>query len=118
MHGGFGRDSTFNNMAAMGPDFKTRYADPLPAGNADIAPTLAQILGLTMKPNGKLTGRVLAEALTGAPATANAPVQYLRSATANGKQTLLIYQEHAGTRYLTAACFVDASATNSPTACR
>ena len=29
MHGGFGRDSTFNNMAAMGPDFKTRYADPL-----------------------------------------------------------------------------------------
>lgn len=119
MHGGFGRDSTFNNMAAVGPDFKTRYADPLPAGNADIVPTFAQVLGLTMKPNGKLTGRVLAEALTGASASpAAAPVQYLRSASANGKQTLLIYQEHSGKRYPTAACFVDPAAPNGPTACR
>jgi hypothetical protein len=119
MHGGFGRDSTFNNMAAMGPDFKTRYADPLPAGNADITPTLAQMLGLTMKPNGKLTGRVLAEALTGASAPpAAASIQYLRSATANGKQTLLIYQEHEGKRYLTAACFVEPAAANSADACR
>jgi arylsulfatase A-like enzyme len=118
MHGGFGRDSTFNNMAAMGPDFKPRSADPLPVSNADITPTLAQILGLTMKPNGKLTGRVLAEALTGGPASASPPVQYLRSATANGKQTLLIYQEHEGKRYLTTACFVEPNTLSSPTACR
>jgi len=119
MHGGFGRDSTFNNMAAMGPDFKTRYADPLPASNVDITPTLAQILGLTMKPNGKLTGRVLAEALSGASASpAAGPVQYLRSTTANGKQTLLIYQEYNGKRYLTAACFVEADASTSPDVCR
>jgi arylsulfatase A-like enzyme len=119
MHGGFGRDSTFNNMAALGPDFKTRFADPLPVDNADITPTLAQILGLTMKPNGKLTGRALSEALvTGTAPPAAPPVQYLRSTTANGKQTLLIYQEHGGQRYPAAACFVEPSATNGPTACR
>ena len=119
MHGGFGRDSTFNNMAALGPDFKTRFVDPLPAGNADITPTFAQILGLTMKPNGKLTGRALGEALVnGSAPPAIPPVQYLRSTTANSKQTLLIYQELGGKRYLTAACFVEPNAPNSPTACR
>ena len=118
MHGGFGRDSTFNNMAAMGPDFKTRVVDPLPVGNADIMPTVAQALGLTLKPKGKLTGRVLSEALTGSPMPVSAPVQYLRSATANDKQTLLIYQEHAGKRYLTAACFIEPTATNSQDVCR
>ena len=118
MHGGFGRDSTFNNMAALGPDFKTRYADPLPVSNADITPTFVQLLGLTMKPNGKLTGRAIAEALSGATAPSPPSLQYLRSATANGKQTLLIYQEYGGKRYLTTACFVAASAPNAPTACR
>ena len=118
MHGGFGRDSTFNNMAAMGPDFKTRVVDPLPVGNADIMPTVAQALGLTLKPKGKLTGRVLSEALTRSPMPVSAPVQYLRSATANDKQTLLIYQEHAGKRYLTAACFIEPTATNSQDVCR
>ncbi len=118
MHGGFGRDSTFNNMAALGPDFKTGYVDPLPVGNADIAPTIAQLLGLKMTSKGTLTGRVLSEALTNAPAPASAQIQYLRSTTANGKQTLLIYQEHAGKRYLTAACFVEPSAANAPTACQ
>ena len=44
MHGGFGRDSTYNNMAAIGPDFKPRSIDPAPVGNADIAPTLAHLL--------------------------------------------------------------------------
>ena len=33
-------------MAAIGPDFKTGFADPAPVSNADIAPTLAHILGL------------------------------------------------------------------------
>jgi hypothetical protein len=36
MHGGFGRDSTFNSMAALGPDFKRGFTDDVPVSNADI----------------------------------------------------------------------------------
>ena len=46
MHGTFGRQDTFNFMAAIGPDFKTSFVDNTPVSNADVAPTLAQILGL------------------------------------------------------------------------
>ena len=41
MHGGFGRDCTFNFMAAIGPDFKKHFVDGSPVSNADITPTLA-----------------------------------------------------------------------------
>ena len=118
MHGGFGRDNTYNNMAAIGPDFKTRFADTTPVGNADIVPTIAHVLGITLTPNGSLTGRVATEALAGGPAAVDPPFQYLRSATANGKQTLLIYQEHDGKRYLHAGCFAAPGTANAPTACQ
>jgi hypothetical protein len=36
MHGGFGRDQTYNNMAAIGPDFKAGFVDAAPVSNADI----------------------------------------------------------------------------------
>ncbi len=52
MHGSLGRDNTYNNMAAIGPDFKHGYVDELPVGNADIVPTLAHVLGLTLHPTG------------------------------------------------------------------
>ena len=45
MHGSFGRANTFQFMAAMGPDFKKQFVDQAPVSNADIAPTLAKILG-------------------------------------------------------------------------
>jgi Type I phosphodiesterase / nucleotide pyrophosphatase len=48
MHGSFGRGDTFNNMAAIGPDFKTGYVDTAPVSNADVVPTLAKILGWTL----------------------------------------------------------------------
>jgi hypothetical protein len=65
MHGGFGRDQTFNNMAAMGPDFKMGFVDDSPIGNIDIAPTLARIMGLDLPSVGSLKGRVLEEAFVG-----------------------------------------------------
>jgi len=34
MHGSFGRGDTMNFMAAIGPDFKAGYVDPLPVSNA------------------------------------------------------------------------------------
>jgi arylsulfatase A-like enzyme len=65
MHGSFGRGDTRNFMAAIGPDFKRGFVDPAPVGNADVGRTVARILGLKLKNKGKLTGRVLVEALAG-----------------------------------------------------
>ncbi|HWU26747.1 MAG TPA: alkaline phosphatase family protein, partial [Rhizomicrobium sp.] len=68
MHGSFSRADTRNFMAAIGPDFKVHFFDRLPVANTDIAPTLAHVLGLDLSAGsapGKLTGRVLGEALAG-----------------------------------------------------
>lgn len=109
MHGGFGRDATFNNMVAVGPDFKQGFTDPLPVSNADIAPTLAHIMGLQLPAIGKLQGRVLEEALPGeAPATD--PVRHrslISPPTATGKATKLLYQELHGHRYFDSAALTD-----------
>lgn len=107
MHGGFGRDSTFNNMAAIGPDFKNTFVDRLPASNMDIVPTLASILGITLPYRGTLRGRVLREAMTdGAQhSTAERKVEASTPA-ANGFSTVLEYQEYEGHRYYDRACFV------------
>ena len=111
-HGGFGRDQTFNNMAAMGPDFKPGFADPLPMGNIDIAPTLARILGFEMPSTGSLKGRVLQEALLGSATDARgAVVQTLVSTpTSDGISTVLEFQELHGVRYYDKACLVSRAA--------
>jgi hypothetical protein len=102
MHGSFGRDNTFNFMAATGPDFKSRYRDPLPASNADIAPTLLRLLGWTPRPHGVLTGRVLDEALRGhgAPGTATERCLAISGPAADGRRTALEYQRYDGRLYL------------------
>src|ERR1700744_811569 len=64
-HGSFSRAETRNFMAAIGPDFKAGYADAAPISNADIVPTLAQIMGLKLPAKGTLKGRVIGEALMG-----------------------------------------------------
>lgn len=108
MHGGFGRDQTFNNMAAMGPDFKAGFADLAPMGNIDVAPTVAKILGLEMPSLGTLRGRVLAEALVGGAVVKPAKGQVAVSESAHGQVTVLEYQEQDGVRYLDQACLVGA----------
>jgi hypothetical protein len=56
-----------------------------------------------------LKGRVLAEALAGG-GDARAPgIQFERSAAANGRVTILQFQEFGGVRYLDAACFAAAT---------
>lgn len=106
-HGGFGRESTFNFMAAMGPDFRTGVVDTLPASNADIAPTLSLLLNLPLRPTGTLTGRALTEALrTSADGVSSQPRKCVAaSSSADGRQTVLHYQEYAGNRYLDFAEF-------------
>jgi type I phosphodiesterase/nucleotide pyrophosphatase len=94
MHGGFGRDNTYNFMTATGPDFRQRYVDELPVSNADIAPTLMQLLHLAASGRGTLVGRVLSESLAGAGAEPG-PVQRclaISSPVSDGRSTVLEYQ--------------------------
>jgi arylsulfatase A-like enzyme len=68
-HGSFSRADTANFMAAIGPAFKKGFVNPAPVSNADIAPTLARIVGVDLPPVGKLRGRVIWEMFRrGAPA--------------------------------------------------
>jgi arylsulfatase A-like enzyme len=112
MHGGFGRDQTFNNMAAIGPDFKSGFVDEAPMGNIDIVPTLAKILGIEMPSVGNLKGRVLQEALASGEVARIGDVKTLVSApTQNGVRTVLEYQEASGVRYYDRACLIEKDAT-------
>jgi arylsulfatase A-like enzyme len=109
-HGGFGRECTWNNMAAIGPDFKPHSVDRAPVGNADIVPTLAKILGLQTRSKGKLRGRVIDEALTG-QADAPAPkIKWVVSEPApeNSLRTVLFLEEYGGQKYFHSACMTSA----------
>lgn len=108
MHGGVGRESTFNNMAAIGPDFKSNFDDPDPVSNADIAPTLAHILGLEIPSHGKLQGRVITEALKNGPDKLPSESLHAASAEANGLRTILEYQKLGSQLYFDRGCFVQA----------
>ena len=104
IHGSFGRQDTHNFMAATGPDFRKGFVDPAPVSNADWAPTLAHVLGLDMPPRGRLTGRVISEALAGGKAPPRAKAVRLRSApAANGFVTVLKAQKAGGRTYFDAA---------------
>jgi arylsulfatase A-like enzyme len=103
-HGSFGRQDTHNFMAAVGPDFKTRFVDPAPVSNADWANTAAHILGLELSANGHARGRVMREALVHGGAAPAVKVLTVRSKrAANGFMTVLNAQEAAGETYFDAA---------------
>ena len=105
MHGSFGRADTMNFMAAIGPDFKAGYADALPVSNADVGMTAAKILGLKQKPNGRLVGRAMTEAMpNGATPKASSDVVKSEPA-ANGLRTVLNFQRVGAQRYFDAAGF-------------
>jgi len=104
MHGTFGRSDTFNNMAAIGPDFKQSFTDNAPVSNADVAVTLLDILGLPVSQNGDLIGRVVREALVGNPDTVKSSVGVLKSEpNSEGVSTYLNYQKVGDTKYFDAA---------------
>lgn len=107
MHGSFSRADTFNNMTAIGPDFKKQYVDAAPVSNADVSVTLANVLNLQVPSQGKLVGRVLSEALRGGVNEVNFQSHVLESALAeNGLKTVLKYQTVGDTRYFDVAGFL------------
>jgi arylsulfatase A-like enzyme len=103
MHGSFGRGDTRNFMAAYGPDFKKGYADKLPVGNVDIAPTLAHLLGIKLEGPGNLKGRVIEEALTGGKEPKVEQRTLDSDKAANGFHTLLNEQQVGTTKYFDTA---------------
>jgi hypothetical protein len=106
MHGSFSRADTFNNMAAIGPDFKEAYEDRTPVSNADVPVTMAEILRIPLPSMGKLRGRVISEALRGHPDATTFTSGVVQSAPASsGVCTILNYQELQGFRYFDAAGF-------------
>jgi len=107
-HGAFDRAATLNFMAACGPDFKSNYVDAAPVSTADVAPTLASLLGFKRSPRGKLSGRIIEEACAGRPDADAQQVKSLSSMSGqalNGLRTLLNWQEYHGYRYFDAAGF-------------
>lgn len=106
MHGSFSRADTYNTMGVIGPDFKKGFKDFAPASNADVPRTVAKVLNLQLRPQGKLIGRVLTEALVNQPDTVAAKTFKLESKPAdNGLKTILKYQTVGKTRYFDVAGF-------------
>jgi arylsulfatase A-like enzyme len=103
MHGSFSRADTHNFMAVAGPDFRRGFRDPAPVSNADVAPTLAQVLGLNLPAHGKLVGRVMTEALKDGAAADSTRAVIRSKAAANGFVTVLNTQTAAGATYFDAA---------------
>ncbi len=103
MHGTFSRADTRNFMAAIGPDFKKGFADPTPVSNADIAPTIARILGLSLGGPGTLQGRAATEALVNGKPVSFASKTLSSTTAANGLRTVLEYQEVGAVHYFDAA---------------
>ena len=104
-HGSFSRADTGNFMAAIGPAFKTGFNDTAPVSNADIAPTLEKILGVTLPPVGKLRGRALTEALTGGKPVWPWRQDVVSKRGDNGLRTIVNMQFVGQTRYFDAAGF-------------
>lgn len=105
MHGSFGRGDTMNFMAAIGPDFKAGYADPLPVSNADVGITIAQLMGLRAAAAGGLIGRVMSEALPNGIIQKSSDGKIVSKPAANGLQTIVKYQRVLSQRYFDAAGF-------------
>jgi hypothetical protein len=105
MHGSFSRADTANFMAAYGPDFKKRFADPAPVSNADVGWTIMKILGLHIIPTGTLIGRPMSEAMPGGTIPAFKRGE-IRSDPGPGGLTTVVRTESVGrTMYFDVAGF-------------
>jgi arylsulfatase A-like enzyme len=105
MHGNFNRGDTMNFMAAAGPDFKKGLVSDVPVSNADVGKTIAKVMGLSLKDNGKLIGRAMTEALAnGRKPRVIARVSRSKPG-ADGLRTTLVWQRVGATRYFDVAGF-------------
>lgn len=119
MHGSLSRADTFNNIAAIGPDFKSGYVDAAPMSNADIAPTLASLMHIDLPFQGTLRGRILREAMRGTTDLPMVTREKHVSVPSGDISTVLLYQSVGDERYYDEACLVSTVAANTiPNPCR
>ncbi|HEY2146606.1 MAG TPA: alkaline phosphatase family protein [Pirellulales bacterium] len=85
MHATLSRFDMHNTLIAAGAGIRSRYKDELPSGNADVAPTVLALLGIT--PSAEMDGRPLDEALAQRAAPAESPVIETLKATHRGDKT-------------------------------
>jgi len=105
MHGSFGRGDTLNFTAAIGPDFKAGYVDPLPVSNADVGITIAQLLKLRAPSAGGLRGRVISEAFPNGITPKVSEKTIVSKPASNGLKTVVKYQSVLAQRYFDVAGF-------------
>jgi predicted AlkP superfamily pyrophosphatase or phosphodiesterase len=105
MHGTLGRADTLNFTAAIGPDFKAGYVDPLPVSNADVGMTIAQLMNLHTAAAGGLMGRVMSEALPNGIIPKVKDATIVSKAAPNGLKTIVKYQHVLSQRYFDVAGF-------------
>jgi len=99
MHGSFSRADTMNFQAAIGPDFRRRFATGIPSSNADVGQTIAHLIGLPLDRPGRLTGRVLTEALRGGAQPVYRRGVMRAARPNNGVRTVVEYQQIGSHRY-------------------
>lgn len=88
-----------NTLVAAGPDLKESLRTAVPSSNVDLAPTLCHLLGLT--PPATMTGRVLAEVLSGGPDPSTVAVEAVQhTARAPGYELTAHFSVVGTHRYL------------------
>jgi len=99
-HGSMSPWNVRNTMLAWGPAFKRGVTVRVPAGNADVAPTVLALLGLDAP---ALDGRVLHEALAGGPDEERLEVEtrtHAAEAAGGAYRAVVQVSEVAGRRYV------------------
>ena len=104
-HGSLSRSDTANFMAAIGPSFKSAFANQAPVSNADIAPTLAHLLGIELPASGTLKGRVMTEILKNGPDVVSTRKDIVSDPSPEGLRTILNLQYVGDTPYFDAGGF-------------
>jgi arylsulfatase A-like enzyme len=104
-HGSLSRSDTANFMAAIGPSFKSAFANQAPVSNADIAPTLAHLLGIGLPASGTLKGRVMTEILKDGADVVSTRKDIVSDPSPEGLRTIVNLQYVGDTPYFDAGGF-------------
>jgi arylsulfatase A-like enzyme len=104
-HGSLSRSDTANFMAAIGPSFKSAFANHAPVSNADIAPTLAHLLGIELPASGTLKGRVMTEILNDGADVVSTRKDIVSDPSPEGLRTIVNLQYVGDTPYFSAGGF-------------
>ena len=104
-HGSLSRSDTANFMAAIGPSFKSAFANQAPVSNADIAPTLAHLLGIELPASGTLKGRVMTEILNDGADVVSTRKDIVSDPSPEGLRTIVNLQYVGDTPYFGAGGF-------------